>query len=344
MRRRTGEVRVSIDATPGRRRTMRPGGVAPSRRRPILEAAVTARGRRLGDHAGAALVGDSRPRPSRASRSAGSGSRSGSRCARTARTARPGSRRSAARRSRARRGRPPPPCARSSPGCRSRCSGTAASARRAGGAAGSCRGRAAHLLGGGADAGHRLAARPGRGCVPRRGRRPPQISGWPGRLRSGSTTTRPARSSVAPVAAGERAAERRCRRRRRPRSRCGWRAVACGRVAVAASRRSRRRHRCRSPCSRCARRRRGARAARGLLRQLRARTRRGRGRQPSSRMTRVCRESMRRNSPRQRVLRDLAQRAGHLDAGRPAADHDEGQPRLARRRVGAALGVLERRR
>ena len=45
---------------------------------------------------------------------------------------------------------------------------------------------------------------------------------------------------------------------------------------------------------------------------------------------------------RQGVQRDLAHRAGHLDAGGSGADDDKGHPRSALRRVGAALGTLER--
>ncbi len=46
---------------------------------------------------------------------------------------------------------------------------------------------------------------------------------------------------------------------------------------------------------------------------------------------------------RERVLRDLAERAGELDARRPRAHDDERQPRLALRRVLLPLGELERR-
>ena len=44
----------------------------------------------------------------------------------------------------------------------------------------------------------------------------------------------------------------------------------------------------------------------------------------------------------QRVLCDLAHRAGHLDARRPAADDDKSHPGLALGGVSAALGVFER--
>ena len=44
----------------------------------------------------------------------------------------------------------------------------------------------------------------------------------------------------------------------------------------------------------------------------------------------------------QGVPRDLRQRAGELDAGGAGADHHEGEPRQAARRVGLALGALER--
>jgi hypothetical protein len=43
----------------------------------------------------------------------------------------------------------------------------------------------------------------------------------------------------------------------------------------------------------------------------------------------------------ERVARDLRERARELDAGRAAADDDEGEPGRALRRVGLALGALE---
>ena len=46
--------------------------------------------------------------------------------------------------------------------------------------------------------------------------------------------------------------------------------------------------------------------------------------------------------PRERLTRDLGERAGHLDARRPAANHHERQQPLAANRIGLALGVLER--
>ena len=45
---------------------------------------------------------------------------------------------------------------------------------------------------------------------------------------------------------------------------------------------------------------------------------------------------------RDRLAGELGDRAGHLDAGRAAADHDEGQQRLAALLVGLGLGPLER--
>ena len=45
---------------------------------------------------------------------------------------------------------------------------------------------------------------------------------------------------------------------------------------------------------------------------------------------------------RERLARDLGERAGHLDAGRTAADDDERQQRGALRRIALALGALER--
>ena len=44
----------------------------------------------------------------------------------------------------------------------------------------------------------------------------------------------------------------------------------------------------------------------------------------------------------ERLPRNLGERAGHLDAGRAAADHDERQQRAPARRIGFALGALER--
>ncbi len=46
--------------------------------------------------------------------------------------------------------------------------------------------------------------------------------------------------------------------------------------------------------------------------------------------------------PRQRLPRDLRQRAGHLDPGRAAADDDERQQLLAPLRIRLAFGMLER--
>ena len=51
---------------------------------------------------------------------------------------------------------------------------------------------------------------------------------------------------------------------------------------------------------------------------------------------------MLRKSCAQRLARDLGERAGQLDAGRPAADDDERQQAALLRRVGLALGRLER--
>ena len=48
------------------------------------------------------------------------------------------------------------------------------------------------------------------------------------------------------------------------------------------------------------------------------------------------------NSLPQRVPRDLGERAGQFDAGRTAADDDERQQVPLARRVGLALGLLER--
>src|SRR4051812_33196796 len=43
----------------------------------------------------------------------------------------------------------------------------------------------------------------------------------------------------------------------------------------------------------------------------------------------------------QRVIGDLAQCPGELDAGRPGADDDEGEPGIAPRRIRLALGSLK---
>ena len=45
---------------------------------------------------------------------------------------------------------------------------------------------------------------------------------------------------------------------------------------------------------------------------------------------------------RERLPRNLGERAGHLDAGRAAADHDKGEQPLAPARIGLPLGTLER--
>ena len=161
-----------------------------------------------------------------------------------------------------------------------------------------------------------------------------EISGWSGTLRSGSTTTRPARSSVAPVPRASSAPS-------------GEPATPAAQITVCAASRwlvvaapsrdlvgRRRRHRSPSPSSRCARRRRGASAARARAPTASARRRRG------------CAAALDQDhaadasnrcggTRRQRVLGDLGHRAGHLDAGRAAADDDEGEPGVARGGVGA---------
>ena len=105
-----------------------------------------------------------------------------------------------------------------------------------------------------------------------------------------ATSTRPARSSVAPALVGQRAAERRGRPRRRPRSPCGRRAAAVRRrrravvahaVGIDAGR----------PCSRCAPRRRAVPAARVRAPTASARRRRARG--PSLRSARRARGASR---------------------------------------------------
>ena len=59
-----------------------------------------------------------------------------------------------------------------------------------------------------------------------------------------------------------------------------------------------------------------------------------------SRIRRLAR-SMRAKVVLQRLVRDLAERSGQLDARRPRADDDERQPARRRLRVGLALGRLE---
>ena len=56
-------------------------------------------------------------------------------------------------------------------------------------------------------------------------------------------------------------------------------------------------------------------------------------------MTRAVAVSMWRKSPRKRVARDRRQHAGELDAGRSAADDDEGQIRRAIRLASVALSA-----
>ena len=49
-----------------------------------------------------------------------------------------------------------------------------------------------------------------------------------------------------------------------------------------------------------------------------------------------------RKAPGQGALGEFGDLAGQLDAGRPGADHDEGQPAFALGVVGGDLGLLER--
>ena len=151
----------------------------------------------------------------------------------------------------------------------------------------------------------------------------------PGIVRSGWISTRPARSSGTPSAApsgdaATPAAHRtvcRCdRRRSRPRR-------------VPATRRSRSSwsaRRRRAAADRCARPRAG-------LRETRE-DRRPAFEQEDPRRARIEMPEV----ACERLPRDLGERAGHLDAGRPAADHDEGQQRRPLRRIGLALRALER--
>ena len=167
------------------------------------------------------------------------------------------------------------------------------------------------------------------------------ISGWPARLRSGSTDDPAGAVERRAGAARQLGAERRGGDAGGPDHGAAGeplrRAGAAGRrrlvgdaLGVDAG----------DPRSRCAPRRRAARAARGPAPRAAARRRRAPG--PSPRAGRPGSGSSRcGGTPRQRVLRDLAHRAGHLHPGRAAADHGEGHPGVALGRVGGALGPLE---
>ncbi len=63
---------------------------------------------------------------------------------------------------------------------------------------------------------------------------------------------------------------------------------------------------------------------------------------PSSSRTFAEPGSKCRKSRASELSRDLGERSGHLDPGRPAADHDERQQRCPLRRIALPLGVLER--
>ena len=204
------------------------------------------------------------------------------------------------------------------------------------------RGGAAHLLGAGLTPGTGVGS-PCRGSWPRRGRRRPRSrDGRPG---SGRARPRPGRRGRA---------RRRCRGQLGAERRGGDAGGPDHGAAVDALRaapRRRRASRRSTPsasiaghlASRCARRRRAARAARARAREsVGTKAPSTRSEPSSSTHARLRVESMRRNSPRQRVLRDLGHRAGHLDAGRAAADDDEGQPGVARSASSLrALGALE---
>ena len=169
----------------------------------------------------------------------------------------------------------------------------------------------AHLDGRGRDAGHR-ACRPGRATRGRRSRTPRAGRARQVRLdRARGPRGRAARRACAPSgeACDAGGPDDRARRetlatdlqapRRRSRSRATpVRTSHAERLELLAA-----------PC------------ARGLP------GRRARRRGPASiSTTRAARGSMRRKSPDERVARDLGEGAGQLDAGRPAADDDEGQP------------------
>ena len=158
-----------------------------------------------------------------------------------------------------------------------------------------------------------------------------KISGWPGTLRSGSTTTRPGRSSSTPSepASGEALTPG------RPDDRPGRDELArvladrdpagvdVGREALELGL--------------------DAQLVQRLLGRLREllRERRQHPVQPLDQVDPGVAGVDRLELVGQRLPGDLGQRAGQLDAGRPGADHDEGQQRLALGRVSRALGGLE---
>ena len=151
----------------------------------------------------------------------------------------------------------------------------------------------------------------------------------PGTVRSGSTRTRPARSSGTPsVAPSGDAATPAAQMMVSAANDLGTDRDVPGRDAG---------HRGSSPHVDAEARQIGARGfAQGL------------GERGQHRRTRLDQEDARRarvdvpEIARERLARDLGERAGHLDAGRAAADHDKRQERLAPARIGFTLGTFER--
>ena len=164
-----------------------------------------------------------------------------------------------------------------------------------------------------------------------------KISGWPGIVRSGPTRTRPARSVSAPVARRDDPRRTTTPDARRPERGPGR--DSFGRPSAIVDR-----HRSLVDVDDP-----GLRPdldAEPLELALRGADRSGGygGRIRSIASTRMIRASPGRIAPEvalERVVGDLAERARELDAGRPAADHDERHPFAASRRVGLALGGLE---
>ena len=164
-----------------------------------------------------------------------------------------------------------------------------------------------------------------------------KISGWPGSDRSGSTGRGPPRSSSAPGALGQQL------RQRRGGDAGGPDDVAC-RSARSRRRRTSVTDRASRPTivlpvrtvtpSRSSDRRAFSDSSGGKAARMR---------RPAS-ISRIARRagSMRAEVGAQRVAGDLGDRAGQLDAGRPAADDDEREPGARRRSGRLELGGLER--
>ena len=149
-------------------------------------------------------------------------------------------------------------------------------------------------------------------------------SGWPGSVRSGSTVTRPARSISAPLSLARASPASAEASRRRPRSPSARRIRSAGPPAVLdrhAAARRRRRPSC--PSSGVT----PSRSQRPLRPSLRARAGKlvSTSIRASTSSTR-CRAGRPRGSRAERVAGELADLAGHLDAGGAGADDDERQP------------------